>query len=107
MNEIYLEVAEVGPFVSGEERILQNRIRKIFLITKDMSAAYKAKFNLAVKSHSNEVSETTYCSFNFRGVEIVLEYTFEAKYKNKICRFLDLFPKISSTYDCIKELTGR
>lgn len=100
MNEKYLKVIEVGPTVSGEERILQNRIRNIFLMTKDMSAAYKAKFNLDIRNLVSNDCETTYCSFNFRGVEVVLEYTFGAKYKNKICRFLDLFPKIYSTYDC-------
>lgn len=76
MNEKYLKVIEVGPTVSGEERILQNRIRNIFLMTKDMSAAYKAKFNLDIRNLVANDCETTYCSFNFRGVEVVLEYTF-------------------------------
>lgn len=102
MNAKYLKV---DPIANGEERILQNRVRNIFLMTKDMSAAYKAKFNLDIRIVDTDdgvktYGEKTYCSFNFRGVEVVLEYTFGVKYKNKICRFLDLFPKIYSTYDC-------
>jgi len=99
MNEIYLEV--VGPIASKEERILQNKVRHIFLMTKDMSAAYKAKLDIDInKYYSTNDCETTYCSFYFKDVKVVLEYAFEVKYKNKICRFLDLFPKLYSTYDC-------
>lgn len=99
MNEIYLEVS--SQIANGEERILQNRIRHIFLMTKDMSAAYKAKLDIDInKYYSTNDYETTYCSFYFKDVKVVLEYTLEVKYKNKICRFLDLFPKIYSTYDC-------